>query len=103
MTQAYKERHDYIVGELQKMPGVKVKAGDGTFYTFPSVEEVIEKSNLNNDIDFAEYLLTEAEIAIVPGSAFGSPGYLRISYATSMEKIQEAMQRMSTAIEKLLK
>jgi aspartate aminotransferase len=104
MTQAYKERHDYIIAELQKMPGVKVKAGDGTFYAFPCVEEVIAKaSNINNDIDLAEYLLTDAGIAIVPGSAFGSAGYLRISYATSMEKIKDAMQRMNKAFENLLK
>ncbi|HSW69387.1 MAG TPA: pyridoxal phosphate-dependent aminotransferase [Gammaproteobacteria bacterium] len=104
MTRAYKERHDYIVAELQKMPGVKVQAGDGTFYSFPSIEGVIEKSSgINNDIDVAEYLLNEAGIALVPGSAFGAPGYLRISYATSMEKIKDAMQRMRTAIENLLK
>ncbi len=104
MTRAYKERHDFIVAELQKMPGVKVQPCDGTFYSFPCVEELIEKAaNINNDIELAEYLLTEAGIAIVPGSAFGSPGYLRISYATSMDKVKEAMQRMHTAIENLLK
>ncbi len=104
MTKAYKERHDYILAELQKMPGVQVQAGDGTFYSFPSIEGVIEKSSqVKNDMDVAEYLLTEAGIALVPGSAFGAPGYLRISYATSMEKIKDAMQRMSTAIQNLLK
>ncbi len=104
MTNAYKERHDFILAELQKMPGVRVQPCDGTFYCFPSVEKIIEKApNINNDIDFADYLLTEAGIALVPGSAFGSPGYLRISYATSMEKIKDAMQRMHTAIENLLK
>jgi len=103
MTNAYKDRHDYIVTALRNMPGVRVQPCDGTFYSFPSVEGVIEKAtNINNDIDFAEYLLTEAGIAIVPGSAFGSPGYLRISYATSMEKIKDAMQRMHRAIENLL-
>jgi len=104
MTKAYKERHDYIIAALSKMPGVKVLAGDGTFYTFPSVEGVIEKSSkVKDDVDFAEYLLMEAGIAVIPGSASGAPGYLRLSYATSMEKIKEAMQRMNTAIENLLK
>lgn len=104
MSQAYKERHDYIVGELQKMPGIKVQNSDGTFYSFPSVEGVIEKSSkVNNDIDIAEYLLTEAGLAVVPGSAFGGPGHLRLSYATSMEKLKDAMQRMNKAIENLLK
>lgn len=104
MTKAYKERHDYILAELRKMPGVKVQPSDGTFYTFPSVAGVIEQSTqVSNDLEMAEYLLTEAGIALVPGSAFGTPGYLRISYATSMEKIKEAMQRMHTAIQNLLK
>ena len=70
--------------------------------TFPNVEELIKKSDkINNDIEFTEFLLNEAEIAVIPGSAFGAPGYIRISYATSMEKIKEAMKRMRTAIEKL--
>lgn len=104
MTKAYKERHDYIVSALKKIPGVQVNACDGTFYSFPCVQEIIEKvPSLQNDLEFAEYLLTEAEIALIPGSAFGSPGYLRISYATSMEKVKEGMQRMHHAIEKLLK
>ncbi len=104
MTKAYKERHDYVVSELQTMPGVKVQAGDGTFYSFPSVEGVIEKSSrVKNDVEMTEYLLTEGGIALVPGSAFGAPGYLRISYATSMEKVKDAMQRMRRTIENLLK
>lgn len=104
MTKAYKERHDYIVAALQKMPGVKVQKSDGTFYCFPSVEGVIEKSaKVSNDVEVAEYLLTEAGIALVPGSAFGAPGYLRISYATSLEKIKDAMERMDTALKNLLK
>jgi aspartate aminotransferase len=102
MTKAYKERHDFILAELNKMPGVQALPSDGTFYTFPRVEDVIKKSaNIKNDIDLAEYLLNEAEIAVIPGSAFGAPGYLRISYATSMENIKEAMKRMREAIAKL--
>lgn len=102
MTKAFKERHDYVLSELEKMPGVRALPCDGTFYIFPQVEGVIQKSdNLNNDIEFAEYLLDQADIAIIPGSAFGAPGYIRISYATSMEKLQEAMQRMRVALAKL--
>lgn len=102
MTNAYKERHDFVLAELNKMPGVKALPCDGTFYSFPNVEDVIKKAaNINNDIELAEYLLNVAEIAVVPGSAFGAPGYLRISYATSMDKLQEAMKRMSEALAKL--
>lgn len=101
MTKAYKERHDYVVSELQKMPGVQVIPSDGTFYSFPRVKDAISKSKtFNDDIGFADYLLTEAEIAVVPGSAFGAPGYIRLSYATSMEKLQEAMKRMKAALAK---
>lgn len=104
MTKAYKERHDYIVGKLNAMPGIKANQCDGTFYSFPSVAKLIENAhNIQNDVELAEYLLNEAEIAIIPGSAFGSAGYIRLSYATSMEKIHDAMGRMSIAIEKLLK
>lgn len=104
MTKAYKERHDYILTQLKNMPGVTCQPCDGTFYSYPSVEQLIKNStHVQNDLELAEYLLNDAEIALVPGSAFGTPGYLRISYATSMEKIKTAMQRMHVAIEKLLK
>jgi aspartate aminotransferase len=102
MVHAYKERHDYIVSELQKMPGIKAQPCNGTFYTFPCVEEVITRAaHINNDLEFADYLLNEAGIAVVPGSAFGAPGYIRMSYATSMDNIKEAIKRMSTALAKL--
>lgn len=102
MTKAYKERHDFVLAELNKMPGVQCLASDGTFYAFPRVADVIKKAtNINNDIELAEYLLHEAELAVIPGSAFGSEGYLRLSYATSMPLLQEAMKRMHTAIAKL--
>ena len=102
MTKAYKERHDYIVLELQKIPGVKVQPADGTFYIFPCMEEIIKKSDkISNDIELSDYLLSEAEIAVIPGSAFGAPGYLRLAYATSMERIAEAMKRMQDALAKL--
>lgn len=102
MTTAYKQRHDYLVGELQKMPGISVQPCDGTFYTFPCVENWIAMSDkIHDDLQLAEYLLDEAGIAVVPGSAFGTPGYLRLSYATSMEKLQHAVARIKNAIEKL--
>ena len=103
MRKAFQERHDFVLGELKKMPGVKTEACDGTFYIFPQVEGVIaaSKGKLKNDIELAEYLLDSAGLALVPGSAFGSPGYIRISYATSMEKLKDAMKRMSDAIAKL--
>jgi aspartate aminotransferase len=101
MTEAYKERHDFLIGELQKIPGIKCIPSDGTFYTFPSVEALFSKSNgITNDLEFAELLLTEAELAVVPGSAFGAPGHIRISYATSMENLIEAVARLKDFMSK---
>ncbi len=99
MTKAYKERHDYILNVLKQIPGIECLPSDGTFYAFPNMEAIIKKaSNINNDIELTEYLLMKAKIAVVPGSAFGMPGYIRISYATSMPKVQEAMKRMKDAL-----
>jgi len=101
MTRAYKERHDYLVKELQTMDGIAVAPCDGTFYSFPSVEKLLTKTSFPSDVELAEYLLNEAAIALVPGSAFGTPGYLRFSYATSMDNLKEAIKRMRLALEKL--
>jgi aspartate aminotransferase len=102
MTKAFKDRHDYVLGELRKINGVRCSPCDGTFYIFPCFNELIANTPaINNDIELAEYLLNEAEIALIPGSAFGAEGYLRISYATSMDKLVEAMQRMQAALAKL--
>jgi len=102
MVKAYQARHDYILSELQKIHGVQCLPSDGTFYSFPNFEEVIKKTTrVNNDIELSEYFLKEAEVAVVPGSAFGMPGCIRISYATSMEKVKEAMKRLARAVVQL--
>jgi aspartate aminotransferase len=100
MAHAYKERHDYLVAELQKFKGIECAPSDGSFYTFPSVKALFN-ATITNDLQFAEFLLNEAEIAVIPGSAFGGPGCIRISYATSMENLVEAVKRLSRAIERL--
>lgn len=102
MTHAYKERHDFVVSELQSMPGIKCLPSDGTFYSFPSIQALLNiKPTITDDISFSEYLLNEAEIAVIPGSAFGAPGYIRISYATSMQNLEKAMKRLRKAIDQL--
>lgn len=99
MVSAYKQRHDYLVGELSHMPGFKCIPSDGTFYTFPSIEGFINKSeSITNDIEFAEFLLVKAELAVIPGSAFGAPGHIRISYATSMENLVATVQRLKQVL-----
>lgn len=102
MTKAYKERHDYVVDELQKIPGIKCIPSDGTFYTFPSIEAFLNKENaMSTDLEFAEFLLNKADIAIIPGSAFGAPGHIRICYTTSMEVLEKAMAKLKGVLAKL--
>ena len=99
MLKAFKERHDYVVHALNNMPNVRCEAGDGTFYAFANFQSAINTlENINNDVEFAEFLLIRAGVALVPGSAFGSPGYARISFATGMDSLKEALKR----IEKVL-
>lgn len=99
MLTAFKKRHDYVVAKLNTLEGVDCLATDGTFYVFPRIAPVITKlDGINNDVDFAEYLLNEAGVALVPGSAFGCPGHIRISIATSMENLQNALDRISQVI-----
>ncbi len=95
----FKQRHDYVVDRLNKIPGVSCLPADGTFYTFPSVQEAINKlDGINNDLELAEYLIEHAGVALVPGTAFGLAGHVRISIATSMENLTNALDR----IEKVL-
>jgi len=98
MTAAYKQRHDYFVRALNEIPGFECRAGEGTFYAFPRVTGAIEALGLSNDADLAEHLLNAANVALVPGSAFGAPGYLRLSFACSLETLQEAVKRIKAAM-----
>lgn len=91
----FKERHDYVYEQLNKIEGIECHASEGTFYVFPNFQGVIDRmENISNDIELAEFLLEKGDIAMVPGSAFGAPGYMRISFATSMENLQKAMERL---------
>lgn len=94
MVEAFHQRHDYIVDRLLAMPGIDVIPADGTFYSFPSVQSIIEKRGYANDIEFADKLLQDVGIALVPGSAFGNEGCIRLSFATSMNTLQDAMDRL---------
>ena len=99
MSKAFKERHDYIVEALNELPGVSCLEGAGTFYAFANVEGVIaDRASIESDTDLAEFFLTEAEVAVVPGSAFGSPGHVRLSFASSLETLQEAISRVTRCL-----
>lgn len=94
MNTAFKQRHDFVLAELNKIDGVDCIASDGTFYIFPDFSRVMKKMNIADDVTLASKILEEAEVALVPGSAFGSPGHMRISFATDMESLQKALERI---------
>ena len=99
MLKAFKERHDFVVGRLNAINGVKCLPSDGTFYAFADFREAIaNRDGINNDLELADYLLNEAKVALVPGSAFGAEGYMRLSYATSMENLDQALVRIAEAL-----
>ncbi|MEY1661708.1 pyridoxal phosphate-dependent aminotransferase [Isoalcanivorax beigongshangi] len=99
MVKAFKERHDYLVAALNALPGVTCAEGDGTFYVFPDFRQAIADLGLENDIALAERLL-EFGVALVPGSAFGAEGCLRLSFAVSMDTLKAAIERISNALSK---
>jgi aspartate aminotransferase len=100
MNEAFKARHDYVVAALNALPGVSCLPGAGTFYAFADVSQAMSALGCASDTDFAEVLLTEGEVAVVPGSAFGAPGHIRLSFACSMETLKKAMERIGAVLAK---
>ncbi len=99
MRQAFQQRYDYFRDALNRIPGVDCPSCDGAFYAFPSFQGVIDEiKDLNNDVDLAEWLMETAGVSTVPGSAFGAPGHLRLSYAASLEYLEDAVKRIGQAV-----
>jgi len=98
MVKTFKERHDFVLESLLKIKGVECQPCQGTFYIFPNFQNVINRSGLTTDVELSEFVIEKARVALVPGSAFGSPGYVRISFATSMENLKKAMDRLQGAL-----
>ena len=94
MREAFESRLNKVYPQLAAIPGFKVIKPDGAFYLLPEVTEALEKTGFENVDDFATALLTEANVAIIPGSGFGSPNTIRLSYATSIDLIEEAIRRI---------
>jgi len=95
----FKERHDFLIDALRKIDGISVLKSEGTFYSFPDMNNIISRfKSISNDIELAQFFLDKAEVAMVPGSAFGVPGCMRISFATSMENIKEGVKRIKNAL-----
>ncbi|KUJ71754.1 pyridoxal phosphate-dependent aminotransferase [Thiomicrospira sp. WB1] len=95
MLTAFKERHQYVLDTANSIPGIQCIPASGAFYAFLDVREAMQMKGFKEDADFATALLEEQEVAAVPGSGFGAPGYLRISFATSLAHLQEALKRLS--------
>lgn len=94
MVKAFQERHEYVYNTLKSMAGVEVLPADGTFYSFPSFVQIMQRKGIANDIQLAELLLNEGGVAAVPGSAFGAEGCMRLSFATSMSNLEKALERI---------
>jgi aspartate aminotransferase len=104
MIAAFRERHVFVVNELNKIPGLSCLMAGGAFYAFPDARQAIATLHQKGiikaatDIALSEYLLVEAGVAVVPGSAFGSEGYIRLSFATSMNNLEKAVARIANAL-----
>lgn len=98
MRDAFEKRHDFLVEALNAIPGVECLPSDGTFYSFPCVRNAMASLGIEDDIKFSAMLLDKVGVALVPGSAFGLDGHVRISFATSMENLQKAVERIDRAV-----
>ena len=99
---AFKERRDFVVNSLNNIKGISCLKPSGAFYVFPSCKKLLgKKTKLKTDKDFVEKLLEEALVAVVQGSSFGLNGYFRISYATSMDNLKKALERIKSFCESL--
>jgi aspartate aminotransferase len=97
MNKAFKERHDFVVAGLNAIPGIRCRPGAGTFYAFADVSGAMRALGLADDNAFAEYLLG-AGVAVVPGSGFGAPDHMRLSFASSMKTLESALSRIEQAV-----
>ena len=99
MNTAFKARHDYVVARLNRIRGVSCLPGFGTFYAFADVSAAMKNLQIADDNAFAERLITDALVAVVPGSGFGAPGHMRLSFACSMETLEKALDRIAKLLD----
>jgi len=98
MNKAFKQRHDFVVAGLNAIPGVSCRPGAGTFYAFADVSGAMQALGCKDDGAFAEYLLVEGGVAVVPGTGFGAPGHVRISFACSLKTLEDALARIRRVV-----
>jgi aspartate aminotransferase len=98
MVTEYRKRHDYLVAALNDIPGFQCRPGEGTFYAFPRITAALQQMGLSDDVALTERLIEDGDVAVVPGSAFGAPGYIRLSFACSMATLEEAVARIKRVV-----
>jgi aspartate aminotransferase len=98
MVAAYKVRSDYLVKALNEIPGFECREGEGAFYAFPRITGAMQAKGISDDADFAKLLLNEADVVVVPGTPFGATGYIRLSFACSIEELEKAVSRIRSIL-----
>jgi aspartate aminotransferase len=101
MLAEYRRRRDFVVPRLRQIPGVTCAMPAGAFYAYPNVRAAFERGGMKTPLEFADRLLKEASVAVVPGEAFGTDDHVRISYATSMKELERGLDRIQKFVEKL--
>jgi aspartate aminotransferase len=101
MLAEYRRRRDFVIPRLRSIPGVTCQMPAGAFYAYPNVRGAFEKGGMKSPLEFADRLLKEANVAVVPGEAFGTNDHVRISYATSMEELTRGLDRIDQFVRKL--
>ena len=96
MVEAFERRHDFLVDSLNAIDGIECPRSGGAFYSFPKVQGLIERLGLKDDVEFSTFCLEKLSLAVVPGSAFGAPGYVRLSFATSMDNIKLSVEKLAS-------
>ncbi len=94
MNEQYKRRHDFLVAGLNALPGVQCRTGEGTFYAFADISAAMQAKGLHDDVAFCDALLEQQGVAVVPGSGFGAPGHMRLSFATDLGSLERALERL---------
>jgi aspartate aminotransferase len=97
MAKAFHARYTFLKEALSKIPGMTIPEAEGAFYLYPYVQPLIDRLNLKDDMEFCDYLLSELGLAVLPGSTCGTPGFIRLSFATSREALQQTVTRLKQA------
>jgi aspartate aminotransferase len=101
MLAEYRRRRDFVVPRLRRIPGFECAMPAGAFYAYPSIRGALDRAGIKMPLEFADRLLKEANLAVVPGEAFGTNDHVRISYATSMGELERGLDRIQKFVEQL--